>query len=95
MPRAKLTAAAVERIKPPATGRVERFDSMLPGFAPRVTEKGGKSWVLFIRLHGRQRRRISTPTWPEKRPAFDIWAQQVENLVRPASNKVVPLRGQA
>ncbi len=56
MPRTKLTAAAVERIKPPSAGRVEYFDAMLPAFGLRVTERGHKSWIVFYRVGGRQRR---------------------------------------
>ncbi len=56
MPQKRLTAAAVERIKPPSTGRVEYFDAMLPAFGLRVTERGHKSWIVFFRVGGRQRR---------------------------------------
>ena len=61
-----LTAAAVQRIKPPAKGQVEHFDAVLPGFALRVTSKGHKSWVLFYRVHGKQRRQTigSYPACP-------------------------------
>ena len=52
----KLTAAAVERLKAPATGRAEHFDASLPGFALRITANGHKSFVVFYRLAGRQRR---------------------------------------
>ena len=56
MARMKLTAAAVERIKPPPAGRVEYWDALLPGFALRVTANGMKSWVVMYRVHGRRRR---------------------------------------
>ncbi len=56
MPQKRLTAAAIERIKPPSIGRVEYFDGMLPGFGLRVTERGHKSWIVFFRVGGRQRR---------------------------------------
>ena len=52
--RKRLTAAAVERIKPPANGRVDYSDQVFPGLRLRVTEKGAKSYALITRLHGRQ-----------------------------------------
>ena len=36
MPRRALTAAAVDRIKPPAKGEVGHFDKGYPGLALRV-----------------------------------------------------------
>ncbi len=56
MARMRLTQAAVEKVRPPAVGRIELFDSHLPGFGLRVSEGGHKSWVLFYRVGGRQRR---------------------------------------
>lgn len=56
MPKRKLTAAAVEKLGPPESGRIEYFDTLLRGFALRITARGSKSWVLFYRVHGRQRR---------------------------------------
>jgi integrase len=47
-----LTAVAVERLKPPLTGRVEYWDAALPGFGLRITEHGKRSWVLMTRLRG-------------------------------------------
>jgi len=56
MPSSHLTAAAVERIKPPKTGQVDHFDKGFPGLALRVSYGGAKSWVYFFRLHGRLHR---------------------------------------
>jgi hypothetical protein len=59
MPTLKLTQAAVDRLKPPASGRVEYWDSQLPGFglrvsAPRPGNKDGrKIWQAFYRVDGR------------------------------------------
>ena len=69
MPKIKLTAAAVERIKSPKQGRVEYFDALLPGFALRVTDKGAKSWCVFYRINGRLRR-YTIGSYP----AFDLKA---------------------
>ena len=52
----KLTQLAVERIGKPAAGRVEYFDSLLPGFGLRVAASGHKSWIVFYRFQGKLRR---------------------------------------
>jgi integrase len=56
VPTKKLTDLFVERIKPPAQGRVEYFDAAFGGLALRVTEGGHKSWSLHYRFGGRLRR---------------------------------------
>lgn len=42
-----LTAAAVERIRAPASGQTDHFDHGYPGLALRVSYGGSKSWVFF------------------------------------------------
>ena len=56
MPRTRLTAVAVDRLKPPANGRIEYWDTTLPGFGLRISHTGGKNWVLMYRTGNRQRR---------------------------------------
>ena len=63
MPKRALTAAAVERLKPPASGQVEHFDAGYPGLALRISYGGGRSWVYFYRVHGKQRR-LTLGTYP-------------------------------
>ncbi|MCW5750880.1 MAG: site-specific integrase [Alphaproteobacteria bacterium] len=46
----------MERLRPPEQGRVEYFDAALPGFCLRVTDQGHKSWSVFYRVRGKQRR---------------------------------------
>jgi integrase len=53
MPRIKLTAAAVEKIKLPPTGQIEYFDQLLPSFGLRVSYKGAKSWFVMTRVEGK------------------------------------------
>jgi integrase len=59
MPTIKLTQVAVERLKSPAEGRVEYWDSQLPGFglrvaAPRPGSKDGrKTWQCLYRVNGK------------------------------------------
>jgi len=56
MPRMKLTAAAIERVKAPARGQVDYFDAAFPALALRVTARGVRSWVYFGRVHGKMKR---------------------------------------
>jgi len=50
MPTIRLTQRAVDTLKPPATGRVEYWDSHLPGFGLRVAGSGRKTWVAMYRV---------------------------------------------
>ena len=63
MPKARLTVASVERLRPPAKGRIEHWDSLLPGFGLRVSETGAKTWVLMYRI-GRRQRRLTLGKYP-------------------------------
>lgn len=56
MPKMKFTAAAIERLKPPATGQTDYFDAAYPALAMRVTANGVRSWVYFGRVHGKIKR---------------------------------------
>ena len=70
MPTVKLTDAAVQRFRAPPGGRVEYFDATLPGFGVRVagptgrSPEGRKSWVLFYRHGGEQKRLTIEPGYP-------------------------------
>ena len=54
MARKQLTKALIERTKPPASGRVEILDSVIPQLALRVSSTGAKSFVLRTRVDGKQ-----------------------------------------
>ncbi len=58
MPRARqvLTEAAIAGLAPPAKGRIEVFDALVPGFGIRVSAAGRRSWIVMYRLGSRQRR---------------------------------------
>src|SRR6516165_6458334 len=58
-----LTAAAVERIRAPASGQIDHFDQGYPGLALRVSYGGAKAWVYFYRLFGKQKR-MTLGRWP-------------------------------
>src|SRR4051794_24162865 len=57
--RIAFTQAAVEKLAPPATGRVTYWDRHLPGFGLRVaaprpgTREGRKTWVAMGRVDGK------------------------------------------
>jgi integrase len=51
-----LTTNAVQRMKPPSTGRKETFDAKVPGLFLRVTKTGNKSWGLDFRANGKRER---------------------------------------
>jgi integrase len=58
MPTIKLTQPAVERLKPPPSGRVEYWDSQCPGFGLRVSapakgQEGRKTWQVLYRVKGK------------------------------------------
>lgn len=73
MARTRLTDAAVKRLKPPASGQVEYFDELLPGFGLRVSSKGRKSWMLMYRLkQGPQRGRQRRYTFPISADAMSL-----------------------
>lgn len=88
MPHKSLTKASVERLKPPAKGQVDYFDKGYAGFALRISYAGGKSWTLFYRIGGRQRR-MKLGTFPamslaEAREAWKKARQDVDEGRDPA-----------
>ena len=58
-----LTAASVERIKPPRQGTIEIFDLGYPGLALRVGHGGAKSFEVFYRTKGKLKREL-LGRWP-------------------------------
>lgn len=61
MPTKKLTAKVLENLKPPKSGRLELWDTLIEGFGVRVTDKGSKSWFVMYRVNGptgRKQRRL-------------------------------------
>ncbi len=97
MPTMKLTQIAVDRLSPPKTGRLEFFDTHLPGFGLRIADTGHKAWVVFYRIEGRQRRyTIGTlAAYPKvdlaRERAREI-LRDVERGIDPAEAKAAPAR---
>ena len=54
MSAVNLTTTGVERAKPPKSGRRELWDSVIPGFHVRITERGTKTYAVMTRLRGKQ-----------------------------------------
>ena len=70
MPTKRLTDQFVERVKPPAKGRVEYFDAAFPSLALRHSEHDHKSFSVFYRMPGSKRlRRYKLGTYPQLNPA--------------------------
>lgn len=97
MPTIKLTQAAVDRLLPPKVGRIEWFDSHLPGFGLRIANSGHKAWVVFYRIGSRQRRyTIGTlathPKVDQARERAREVLQAAERGIDPAEAKSVPRR---
>jgi integrase len=70
MPTKRLTDQFVERLRPPAHGRVEYFDAAFPALSLRVSEHGHKSWSLFYRVNGNPKlRRYKLGIYPQVKPA--------------------------
>ena len=91
MPRRVLTAASIDRLKPPASGQIEHFDKGFPGLALRISYGGGKSFVYFYRIGGKLRR-MTLGTYPaislaEAREAWRSARQDVAAGRDPASSR--------
>ncbi len=54
MPTIKLTQPAVDRLKPPQSGRTEYWDNQLPGFGLRLSPSGRKTWLVMYRVGGKK-----------------------------------------
>jgi integrase len=67
MPTKHLSDLFVQKVKPTGQRR-EYFDASFGGLALRVSENGHKSWTLFYRIHGRQRR-LTLGSYPAIKPA--------------------------
>lgn len=64
MPKQNLTAAFVDKVKPPDAGRTEYWDGLLPGFGLCVASGGAKSWCLIYRVNGKQVRETLEGRYP-------------------------------
>jgi integrase len=93
MAKHSLTAAAVERIKPPVAGQLEIFDRGYPSLALRVSYGGSRAWVFFYRLNGKQHR-LTLGAYPfmslaEARAAWREARSDVQNGIEPSKKRRV------
>lgn len=58
MARKKLTAKLVDKLRPPAAGRTEIHDTVIPPLVLRITDKGARSYTVRTRINGRQVRKL-------------------------------------
>lgn len=94
-----LTAAAVERLKPPAEGQVDHYDAGHPGLALRISHGGARTWTYKLRAHGRQRK-MTLGTFPamtlaEARAAWREAKAAVDRGEDPAGTKAEAKRREA
>jgi integrase len=103
MSRLRLTALGVERLKPPASGRIEVWDTILPGLGLRVTDRGRKTFVVMTMVGtgdavrnadgrivgGRRLKRITLqPTWPAL--SLDAAREQARDILHQADRGEEP-----
>jgi hypothetical protein len=50
--RKNLTPQSIERQRPPASGRAEHRDAVVPGLVLRITALGARSFCVRYRVHG-------------------------------------------
>ena len=74
MPTIALTQRAVDALKAPASGRVEYFDRVLPGFGLRIAAGGRKTWFVMYRVRGKKVRETLgiLPLIPKVEKARDL-----------------------
>jgi len=94
MPTIKLTQAAVERLAPPKTGRVEFFDAHLPGFGLRVSDSGRKSWVVLYRVGTPPRLRRFTIGTLATHPKVDEARDRAREILQEVARGVDPAETQ-
>ena len=92
MPTMKLTQIAVDRLSPPKTGRLEFFDTHLPGFGLRIADTGHKAWVLSpiggqtAPLHHRD---------PATHPKADLARERAREILRDVERGIDPAEAKA
>jgi integrase len=75
MPRLKaITDSAAKRLKAPAKGQVDYFDSSFPGLSLRVSCGGRKAWTYHYRIGGKLKR-LTIDSYPalSVSAAHDAW----------------------
>jgi integrase len=83
MTKKTLTAASVERIKPPKSGQEEHYDRGYPGLCLRVSYAGTKAWSMFYRRGGKLKR-LSLGIYPAMSlaEAHEAWRETRKQVAR-------------
>jgi integrase len=77
VPRVNLTAKGIPGLPAPEAGRVDYFDTGLPGFGLRISApssrfpKGHRTWFVFYRFGGEQKR-LKLGLWKPDRTGTDL-----------------------
>lgn len=62
--RKTITATLVQRMRPPITGRLQVYDTVIPGFGLRITDRGVKTWFLMSRVPSGEQARFTLGRMP-------------------------------
>ena len=65
MPSQRLTDKFLKGLKPAASGQVDYWDKLLPGFGVRVGTSGRKSFFVWTRINGKPKRITIKPPYME------------------------------
>src|SRR5215471_360121 len=65
MPSQRLTDKSLKGLKPAASGQVDYWDELLPGFGVRVGTTGRKSFFVGTRINGKYRRITLKPSYDQ------------------------------
>jgi integrase len=86
------TQLFVDSVSPPATGRTDWFDTVLPGFRLRVSAGGHKAFSVVARVNGKQRRlAIGTlALYPKVAQARDVARQMLQSIARGVDPTIKP-----
>jgi integrase len=87
LPRHKLTDAFLRNLKPPATGQVEYWDALTPGFGVRVSYGGRKAFQALTRIDGRLQR-FTLGSYPKM--ALVDARDQAKRIIKDAAKGVSP-----
>src|SRR6185312_12963203 len=87
MPRQKLTDAFLRNLKTPATGQVEYWDALTPGFGVRVSYGGRIAFQALTRINGKLHR-FTLGSYP--RLALVEARDQAERIIKDAANGISP-----
>ena len=87
LPRHKLTDAFLRNLKAPATGQVEYWDALTPGFGVRVSYGGRKAFQALTRVDGKLQR-FTLGSYPKL--ALVDARDQAERIIKDAAKGVSP-----